>query len=413
VGGWGRALAIVSLACNTPGFATAQLPTSSDAVLRLHIDTLRQQQRLDEALNAYRALAASQPLTFEDRVWVARLTGWAGHPVEAESLFTALLRERPDDYDSRIGLIDVRLRLEHYAAAQADLETLMPGHGDNPEVLFRHGRLCQALGKRDEARRYFEQVIAATPHHPESREALRQLAVGARWASGIEYYGEHMRQAPATRRATASFQARPGDRLRWEAAATLQQKFEQTELRLGAELAHAVVGAADLHWSAYVAPGAVVLPRQTYGLGLAQRLGRRLVVYGDYALLDFQDADVHRAGSRLEFYAGRRWILTATYVFASTHFSSADDAVDNHAGSASIGYLYGAANQLRVSAAAGGESFTLPSIDMIGGFSARTIAVDWRQFVSPWLGIGLAYAYQARSDGLKQHSYSLGLVRRW
>ncbi len=414
-GGWGRVLVIVLLlgACNDPWPAIAQIPAQTDVALRLHAEALRRQQRLDEALDAYQSLVTSDPRNFEDRFWVAKLTGWTGRPAEAESLFTALLQERPDDYDTRIGLIDVRIRLEHYAAADADLTALGRTHGDDPEVLFRHGRVCQASGKPDAARRYFEQVIAATPDHEGSREALRQLAVGARWSSGIEYYGEHISGAATTSGATASLQGRPGDRVRWRAAATLQEKFAQTELRLGGELAHALFGGTDLRWSAYVAPGAEVLPRQSYGVGLARKLGRRLVLYGDYTFLDFQDAEVHRAGSRLELYAGRRWMLAGTYAFAGTHFPGGGATVGNHAASVSVGYLYGGANQLRVSGAAGGESFALPSIDAIGAFSAHTIGVDWRQFVSPWLGIALSYAYQARSDGAKQHSYGLGLLRRW
>jgi YaiO family outer membrane protein len=137
------------------------------------------------------------------------------------------------------------------------------------------------------------------------------------------------------------------------------------------------------------------------------------VLYGDYTWLDFEAADVHRAGSRLELYAGPRWIFSGHYAFARTHFLGAGGAVSNHAASVSVGYLYGGTNLLRVSGAAGGESFALPSIDAIGQFSAHTIGLDWRHFVSPGLGIALLYAYQDRSNGVKQHSYGLGLVRRW
>ena len=87
--------------------------------------------------------------------------------------------------------------------------------------------------------------------------------------------------------------------------------------------------------------------------------------------------------------------------------------MSNHAASVSVAYLYGETNLLRLSGAAGGESFALPSIDAIGEFSAHTIGIDWRQFVSPRLGVALFYAYQDRSDGVEQHSYGLGLVRRW
>ncbi|MGH7517460.1 MAG: YaiO family outer membrane beta-barrel protein [Gemmatimonadales bacterium] len=407
------AIVLALVVCNDPSPVIAQLPTETGATLRLRAEALRQEQRLDEALDLYQALVTSDSHNFDDRFWVAKLTGWTGRPAAAESLFTALLQGRPEDYDSRIGLIDVRIRLKHYAAAQADLEVLGRAHIDDPEVLFRHGRVCEAVGNRHQARRYFEQVLATKPDHEESAEALRRLAVDPRWASGIEYYGEQISHTAATSGATASLQARPSDRLRWRAAASLQQKFTQTEVRVGGELTHGLFGATELRWSAYVAPGAEVLPRRTYGLGVARKVGQRLVLYGDYTLLDFESADVHRAGSGLELYAGRQWIFAGHYTFASTHVPGAGGAVSNHAASVSVGYLYGGTNVLRVSGAAGGESFALPSIDAIGEFSAHTIGIDWRQFVSPWLGLALFYAYQDRSDGVKQHSYGLGLVRRW
>jgi len=87
--------------------------------------------------------------------------------------------------------------------------------------------------------------------------------------------------------------------------------------------------------------------------------------------------------------------------------------VGNHSGSVSVGYLYGGSNLLQAFAGAGGEPFALPSRDAIGGFSAHTIGVGWRQFMTPWLGLTLSYAHQNRSDGAKQDSYGLGLVQRW
>ena len=412
--GCGRVLAILLAlsVCDEPQLVVAQVPTDSAATVRLRAEALRQEQRLDEALELYQALATTGPHGFEDRFWVAKLTGWTGRTAPAESLFTALLQERPEDYDSRIGRIDVRIRLERYAGAQEDVEVLGRTHADDPEVLFRHGRVCEALGNRHQARRYFEQVLAIRPDHQASGDALRRMALDTRWASGIEYYGEHISQTAATRGATASLQARLSHRLQWRAAVSLQQKFTQTEVRAGGELTHALFGATDLRWSAYVAPGAEVLPRQSYGLGVAEKVGR-LVLYGDYTWLDFADADVHRVGSRLELYAGRRWVLSGHYGFARTHIPGTGSAVSNHAGSVSVGYLYGETNLLRISGAVGGESFALPSIDAIGAFDAHTIGIDWRQFISPRLGVALSYAYQDRSDGIRQHSYGLGLVRRW
>jgi hypothetical protein len=105
-------------------------------------------------------------------------------------------------------------------------------------------------------------------------------------------------------------------------------------------------------------------------------------------------------------------LLSAQYAFVRTTGSGAS-GISNHAGSGSVGYLYGEGDLLRISGAVGGESFTLPSIDATGAFRAHTIAADWRHFVSPWLGFVLSYTYQARSDDVTQHSYSVGVMRRW
>ena len=122
---------------------------------------------------------------------------------------------------------------------------------------------------------------------------------------------------------------------------------------------------------------------------------------------------MHQVGPGLELYAGRHWLLTGHYGYSSTRFSGTQGAVGNHAGSVALGYLYGAANQLRVFAAAGAESFTQPSRDLIGQFHAHTIGAAWRHFLTPRLGFAVLYAHQDRSDGTKQDSYSLRLVQRW
>jgi len=155
------------------------------------------------------------------------------------------------------------------------------------------------------------------------------------------------------------------------------------------------------------------MPRQAYGLTVGQKLGRRLVVYGDYAFLDFTDAVVHQVGPHVELYAGAHWLLAGRYSYSSTRFTGAPDPVGNHAGSLSIGYLYHEAARVQVFVGAGAESFTLPSRDVIGQFPAHTIGVAWRHFVTPRLGIALFYAHQDRSDSATAEGYRLGLVQRW
>ena len=377
------AFALLSGGSRTP--ALAQAPVDTDRALQQRAEALRSERRLADAREVYRALVDRDPHDFERRFWLAKLEGWTGHFVTAESLFVELIGERPDDYDSRIGLADVRLWLGRYDKAQADLERLERAYPGDAEVRSRLERV----------------------------RALRRAPLAPRWEMGVEYYGDQLTNAGASNGGTASLAARPNDALRWRAEATVQQKFARTEARVGGELTHRFFRRGELRWSAYVAPGADVLPRQTYGLGLSRKLGAGLVFYADYGFLDFADADVHRISPRLELYAGPHWILSGRYMYSSTGFNGVADAVGNHSGAVSMGYLYGTSNLLQVFAGAGGEAFALPSRDAIGGFSAHTVGVGWRQFMTPWLGLTLSYAHQNRSDGAKQDSYGLGLVQRW
>jgi YaiO family outer membrane protein len=378
-------LAALALLSTGRPLVLAQAPADTARALQQRAEALRGERRLDDARDVYRILVERDPHDFEYRFWLAKLEGWTGHFATAESLFVELLEERPEDYDSRIALADVRLWAGHYGDAEADLEALQRSHPGDAEVLARLGRL----------------------------RALRRAAPASHWEMAVEYYGDQLSGTGASNGGSASLEARPNDALRWRAAATVQQKFAHTEGRVGGELAHRLLRFMEIRWSAHVAPGADVLPRQTYGVGLTNKLGAGLVLYADYSFLKFADAAVHRISPRLELYAGPHWVLSGRYAYSSTGFNGVANAVSNHAGSASVGYLYGGSNLLQAFAAVGGEAFALPSRDAIGGFSAHTVGLGWRHFVTPWLGLTLFYAHQTRSDGAKQDSYGLGLMRRW
>ena len=391
----------------------AQSPTDTVSVLEQRAETLRREKRLEEARGVYRILVDRDPHDFQDGFWLAKLDGWTGHLETAESIFVALLHERPDDYDSRIGLADVLLWQGRYDAAEAELRTLERTRPGDAEVLYRLGRVQEARGDPRGARRNIERALRIDPGHAEAQAALRRLRPVSQWEMGIDYYGDQLSNSAGSNGGTASIGAQPGGGLRWRAAATVQQKFARTEARVGGELTHRLFRFTELHWSAYVAPGAEVLPRQSYGIGAIRNLGAGLVLYADYSFLDFADAQVHQISPRLELYAGPHWLLSGRYAYSSTSFDGLAEAVGNHAGSVSLGYVYGGSNLLQGFAGAGGESFALPSRDAIGGFSAHTFGIGWRQFVTPWLGLTAFYAHQNRSDGAKQDSYGLGLMRRW
>ncbi len=361
--------------------AAAQSSASDLPRLRQQAEQLRREERLPEALAAYRAIVVRDPGSFEDRFWVAKLEGWTGHLLAADSGFVRLLGERPDDYDTRIGLADVRLWRGDTAASRELLDGLQRDYPADDEVRQR----VTALERRDRP---------------------------ARWETDLEYFGERLPGGATANGAALSLAARAGDRLRWRAVASVQEKFERTESRAGGEVGVRLSPRVELVGSSTFAPGAEVLPRGGYGLGASYRLTRGVVLSADYAFLDYHDADVHQVGPAVELYVGR-WLVAARVRWAATRFAGSAAAVDDGAGSLSAGYGYRASNLVRVFAGIGSESFTQPSRERIGRIDARTIGLSWRHFVTPELGLEALYAHQGRSGGEAGDAWSLRVLRRW
>ena len=362
--------------------AAAQSPAPDLAPLRRQAEQLRLERRLPEALAAYRALTAEDPGSFEDRFWLAKLQGWTGGLPAADSGFVRLLEERPRDYDCRIGLADVRLWRGDTAAARELLGGLQQDYPADPEVRRRVETLA------------------------------RQVRPAYRWETGLEYFGEQLPDGAAANGGALSLAARAGDRFRWRAVAALQEKFDRTESRAGGEVGVRLSPPVELVASAAFAPGAEVLPRGSYGIGASHRVARGVVLYADYAFLDYQDADVHQAGPAVELYAGR-WLFAGRVRWTATGFGPSSEAVHDGSGSLSVGWLYGPGNLVRVFAGTGSESFTGPSRERIGRFDARTIGLSWRHFLTPGLGVEAVYAHEDRSAGGGSDAWSLRVLRRW
>jgi len=375
----GTVLTVVALLLFTAGAQPAAAQNAAD--LRTQAEQLRREQRLPEALAAYRAVVEEDSGSFEDRFWVAKLESWTGQLPAAESSFVRLLEERPGDYDSRVALADVRLWRGDTAATRELLAGLQRDYPADPEVTHRI-------------------------------DALARSVRPARWETDLEYFGERLPGGAAANGGTFSLATRPSDRLRWRAVAGFQEKFERTESRAGGEVGIRLSRRVEVVGSTGFAPGAEVLPRGSFGIGANGLVVRGLVLYADYAFLHYFDADVHQAGPAVELYAGR-WLVAARARWIATSFAGSAEAVHDGAGSLSLGRFYGEGSLVRVFAGTGSESFTGPSRERIGRFDARTIGLSWRHFITPELGLEALYAHQDRSGDAASDAWSLRVLHRW
>jgi YaiO family outer membrane protein len=380
------ALVTLALLVGGAGTASAQAPAAGTAELRREAERLRGEDRFPEALAAYRATAAAstaaaQPAEFEDRFWIAKLESWTGALDSAEQHLVQLVAERPDDYDTQIALADVRRWRGNTAGARLTLEQLQQAHPDDPEVTSRLA-------------------------------ALRAAGQAQRWEAELEYAGERYPGGASSDGATLGLRALGRHRLRWRAAVTVQDKFDRTETRGGGDLGLHTSRSLELTGTAYVAPGAEVLPRGSFGMGLTALAARGLLLSADYRHDAYADAQVHGVGPSLEWYTGA-WLLAARYRYTATRFDGVSSTAGDHAGLFSVGYQYGLANIVRVFGFVGGESFGEPSRDRIGSSDGHGAGLAWRQFLSPAMGIEAVYAFDDRSGIGTRHNFGLRLVRRW
>src|SRR5688572_2776420 len=80
------------------------LATQSPAVDRNLAEQLARSGRSVEALDLFERIVAVNPTDYEARLWIARLQLRMGRTEEAEATYRAVLLERPADIDARIGL---------------------------------------------------------------------------------------------------------------------------------------------------------------------------------------------------------------------------------------------------------------------------------------------------------------------
>jgi len=88
---------------------------------------------------------------------------------EAAAAFRESLKRRPDHLDSRVGLLRALTKAHHLDQAEPLLRALLHERPEDPSVLIHAAELAFESDRRQDGRRYLEQVLTVDPDH---REAL-------------------------------------------------------------------------------------------------------------------------------------------------------------------------------------------------------------------------------------------------
>jgi len=130
---------------------------------------LRQQRRPEDALAQFREAVRLMPTLAEAHLSLGQVLQQQGDQPAAAAAFAEaerLNRRKADAQASTLAVGAARTLLQrgNLAAAGAKLREALALADDNFEAHYELGRLLERLGKRDEARRHFEEAYRLAPY---------------------------------------------------------------------------------------------------------------------------------------------------------------------------------------------------------------------------------------------------------
>jgi len=135
-----------------------------------------QAQHLDAALDMVAQRLATVPDDYEAHGWRGRLLAWKGHWTEAEAEYRLVLEKFPDDVEILTALSDVLVWQHKYADGLQVLNHAKSISPSDPEVLSRQARVLALLGRTNDARAEYQQLLKFDPNNQEAKASLIENA---------------------------------------------------------------------------------------------------------------------------------------------------------------------------------------------------------------------------------------------
>ena len=368
-------------------------------------DTLR-------ALEAFQALAAANPDDFDSRVWLGRLLVRVGRRGEAIDLLRDVIARSPRQVDARVALGAALLtsgRVDEAEAVVQDAEALEPKSAD---VLALKGRVLRRLGRPSEAYVALDAAHTLSPRDEDIsivRERTRRIIAHRAHVSVAQEASDEIPEASivdADVDLHLDDDVRVFGRVQWQARAG----FDDARGGGGVEwrLSRRVIGRGAL----LVSPGSPRLARVDAGGEVEVGAGRTQTTVG-LRYLDFLGAQVWIVAPAISVDLNDYVTLAVRYYRSESEFEPFGRRAGNDSG-AVIG-RWQAARRLSLSAAyaRGNESFDIVSVDRLGRFRADTVAGGARIDLRSLTSIGVGVEHQWRSGDRQLTRVTLDLVQHF
>jgi YaiO family outer membrane protein len=390
-----------------PPIASGQTPTHVDAA------ALVRDGQYEDALAAFRRIAANDPRDHEARLSIGRLHGLMSHPELAEPVYRSVLLEDPAGFEAMLGLGRTLVALGRLDEGIALLERAETAQPQNAELLEMLGRAYRATGRTTRALLYAERAtgLAATDS---TRQGLEQARLAHGHRVEITSFGERYNTTAAdTGNVDLRVNVRVNEAVRITGRGQHQEKFGFSEQRGG--------GGVDWLWRprtrlsahALVGPrGNDVLPRVDIAGEVAHTEGPAEWIAG-YRFVDFPSAQVSVISPGVTWWPTARTSVGARYFLSLTELPASSSRQEGHALAVRGTHrltprVWGLATYTR-----GAADFDTLSPDQTGDFRAHAVSGGLRFDLASLTSLLGTYEHQWRPGSVRMHRASLSLVQRF
>ena len=373
---------------------------------------LAQSGKHQEALDAFRRIAAANARDQQARIWIGRLHARMGHHDLAEPVFRSVTFENPANVEALVGLGETLAALGRVDEALEVLERAEKAAPENAAVLAALGDAHRRAGHTTASLGYLRRAVATSPtrEHRESLERTRMIH-GHRVES-TSFVESYTAPVADTGTADVGVNVRVTDRFRLFGRGQVQRKFSRTDQRggLGAEwrwrpettfTAHALVGT-----------GNEVLPELDVNLDVGHLYEGKEWTIGA-RLIQFDGADVAVVSPGVTWWYDDRLTLGLRYHLSLTYFDVGLDRQEAHSASLQGAYRVHPRVWLRLGYARNVENFDYLSPDRIGDFRGDTASGGLRLDLPTLTSLMGLYEYQWRANDEAMNRFTLSFAQRF
>jgi YaiO family outer membrane protein len=393
------------------GLLTAQAPASAQ-LTHAEAAELATSGSHEQALDAFRRIAAKNPGDREARLWIGRLHLWMGHADLAEPVFRSVMMEDPDSVDAMVGLGTALTTLHRSDEALEILQRAEAAAPQNPEVLAALGRTHRDAGQTTTSLGYLQRAVEGAPT-ADNRQQLRHTRIvhdhRVESASFFETYNASVSDAAAT---DLALNLRMTDRFRVLGRGQVQRKFDDTEGRGGLGLEWRWRPETAFVTQAIVGPGNEVLPEVDAYLGVDHAYGAAEWTLG-YRFIRVADTEVSVVSPAVMWWQSEKLGFCIRYSLSVTSFGGDLGNDENHSVLLNGTYRLRPRVWANLGYARNNESFDTLSADRLGQFRADTALGGLRLDFTSLTSLSGQYEYQWRPENIQMGRFRLFISQRF